>query len=67
MEISAVQSNRTEIFREGSVVLNGVVSVGLIEKLPFEQRCEARERFECLPIIEQSIVPIIGNRTLPVI
>lgn len=38
MEISAVQSNRTEIFGEGSAVLNGVV--GLIEKLPFEQRCE---------------------------
>lgn len=40
MEISAVQSNRTEIFGEGSAVLNGVVSAGLIEKLPFEQRCE---------------------------
>lgn len=38
MVISAVQSNRTEMFREGSVVLNGVVRVGLIERLSFEQK-----------------------------
>lgn len=66
MVISAVQSNRTEMFREGNVVLNGVVRVGLTEKLSFEQRCERGKemRFECLPIIGQSIVPIIGNQTL---
>lgn len=26
--------------RGGSVVLNGVVTIGFIEKLTFEQRCE---------------------------
>ena len=30
MVISAVQSNRTEMFGEGSVVLNGVVRVALL-------------------------------------
>lgn len=69
MVISAVQSNRTEMLREGSVVLNGVVRVVLIERLSFEQRHERGKemRFEHLPIIEQRIVPIIGNQTLSVI
>lgn len=38
--------------RGGSVILNGMVRIGFIEKLAFEQRYEGggEKRFECLPL-----------------